>query len=585
MKRRPFKNGILFPGIILLFILGMTAAFGQSVPNVKPDVIDIGQSDVGVRCFTEDILVELTHDDDVDVKNGEDLAELSGALRTFFLAYDYRTLYRYLDRIIRKDDNPGLGNDIAKSIELLDRYRKELFCRLTVTAEQFYTIGNGDGYTSFAAISVDSSQTDIGGVLLDTGLMVLAAGMTCGGPYEVVTESRRVYKLDALSVNWIMVTQNMMGMITGGPGGLPVEPGTSVEEHDYSMYSSYGKETYYQREAFPGVVTERIAVEKPEIGQSVDVYILDTVPSSRQLNKAYGRYESTNPVFTNMMDAMGTKHSIRYYNNGDPDFGSYRNEKYGNKNLSDHGIFIAGLVGLLSSGANLHIIEVMNGYGTGTLDSLIWGLSEVAGNRKGDKPFIVNTSLTTKVRFPGGKSEKYEPGDDRVVDMIRACPDPELYLVLLSRFVALIGRVNGVIISAAGNDSEGWCHYEAGYPARFPGVMSVGSATGSGIISDFSNDPGPDGFLAFGGEVDVSTGKTKDGPLGIYITNPYTGSSVSNDSGWALWAGSSFATGIVSGVMASLLSGGMTISDARNTVRISCDTSTGYYVVPVKQGI
>jgi hypothetical protein len=113
--------------------------------------------------------------------------------------------------------------------------------------------------------------------------------------------------------------------------------------------------------------------------------------------------------------------------------------------------------------------------------------------------------------------------------------------------------------------------------------MSVGSSRRDGYISSFSNLPGPNGFLAFGGEIDT-LGRTKDGLLSIYISDPYTDSMDPNVSGWGRWAGSSFATGLVSGVMAELLSRGYTMTDAKLELKASCDASTGFPVVPVKQG-
>jgi subtilisin family serine protease len=75
-------------------------------------------------------------------------------------------------------------------------------------------------------------------------------------------------------------------------------------------------------------------------------------------------------------------------------------------------------------------------------------------------------------------------------------------------------------------------------------------ALGNGVAT-FGGGTGPDGRLARRGPNDP-TGLKFDAPLGLYIAAHVGPDGVPNESGWAYWAGTSFATPIISGLAARL---------------------------------
>jgi hypothetical protein len=560
-----FRSTILF----LFVLICLSPAFGQTAQTDQKEI----------RYYTQDLIVKLVHETRINMKNEAELLRVSTELSAFFSNFNYDDFYKYTDKIIRKDDPYKLFGKIAETIKWLNANKKKIFYGMILDPKKFYSVDSGSVYSSFVTISMDSARLGVDAKMLDAGLMLISAGITCGGQYVLAPNEKNQLVLNGASLNWLTVSQPMIGMITGGPGGLPVSPGKSVTEKEYDMTSPLisPPPSPFIPDPYP-LESIRMPVK-----DRTDVFILDTLPRMPEILRAYEKFYSGNAALANILEAIGTRHSFVYYGAGDPDFGSYMNEKYGNKNLADHGIFIAGTINIIAPDANLHLIEVMNARASGTLDTLFWGFATVLGSLDSRHPFIVNTSLTTKIRFPGNEKDLPDLGDDFVAKMIYGCPTPEIYLALLGSFVKELGAHNGLVVSAAGNDSSSGARAQAGYPARFPGVMAVGSCRRDGSISSFSNDPGPGGFLAFGGEIDM-LGITKEGLLSIYLSSPYTDSIEPNLSGWGRWSGTSFATGVVSGIMALQFAKGKSIADATITLKAACGTSTGYTVVPVKQG-
>lgn len=119
---------------------------------------------------------------------------------------------------------------------------------------------------------------------------------------------------------------------------------------------------------------------------------------------------------------------------------------------------------------------------------------------------------------------------------------------------------NMMIFAAAGNDgnpNKQPKHPPAMYPAAYRPVHGVGAldksnkASQTARYSNIADSPVSDGFLTFGGfPSDIGVGM-----LGLYIhpTFPDGGTGIPNTNGWARWSGTSFATGVMSGLAAALL--------------------------------
>src|SRR5262249_11812531 len=133
-----------------------------------------------------------------------------------------------------------------------------------------------------------------------------------------------------------------------------------------------------------------------------------------------------------------------------------------------------------------------------------------------------------------------------------------------------------LMVAAAGNEHEvGGSRPAACYPAAEMETVGVGALRKDDLIADYSNaadSPESDGFYTFGGGAPAqpldnllrspappSTDTIRGGGIiGLYLADFPDGKTVGarDTNGWAEWAGTSFATPIISGIAASLIAGG-----------------------------
>lgn len=151
-----------------------------------------------------------------------------------------------------------------------------------------------------------------------------------------------------------------------------------------------------------------------------------------------------------------------------------------------------------------------------------------------------------------------------------------LPLLSICRSVSFLGSD---IIAAAGNKRNGPNSQrpQAEYPAAFQEVLGIGALPkfqtppanpntrlSAASYSNFSDRPRGSGIATLGGEKGENGNTiTSSGVLGIYVggfpkkipsTKDWTYKP--NTNGWAYWCGTSFATAIVSGLTANMLSNG-----------------------------
>jgi subtilisin family serine protease len=153
---------------------------------------------------------------------------------------------------------------------------------------------------------------------------------------------------------------------------------------------------------------------------------------------------------------------------------------------------------------------------------------------------------------------------------------------LLQAGLAELGRYlslnNCLVVAAAGNDSAAYvearqARMEPRLPARFETVLGVAATTTN------SREPAPysnvgderqlgDHVATFGGSVSDGL-EPEGGVMGIYAGR--LPDDRPNETGWAWWSGTSFATAIVSGIAANFWSTALRRDSRLDAPRVLAD--------------
>ncbi|MBV9578381.1 MAG: S8/S53 family peptidase [Chloroflexi bacterium] len=130
----------------------------------------------------------------------------------------------------------------------------------------------------------------------------------------------------------------------------------------------------------------------------------------------------------------------------------------------------------------------------------------------------------------------------------------------LQRLIKQLVENNCLIVAAAGNDSleseiETGRRFQPRIPARFDDVLGVAATEWGHQAAPYSNIgdvPVLGNALAnVGGGVASDGLHPRAGVVGIYAAPTFPDSVAHNDTGWAEWSGTSFATALTSGLAAN----------------------------------
>ena len=362
--------------------------------------------------------------------------------------------------------------------------------------------------------------------------------------------------------NWLTggAPKNMGG---GGPGTWPVQAAPPIGE------------------------PWRLHVTMPAIAETtseppVTIAILDTAPPAGDFANAYDAWVGNTaqpPIGTlndllaeliapnGALDLSGAgRLEVTYGSLVHLPDASFADHDY---EMSDHGLFVAGLIhSLAPQTAKVHLIEVLNHYGIGTIESIAHGFQVVLDrwNASGG-PLVVNCSLV--ISIPQANQPAIDQQASSAPDVESLTPPlVEQMAALPAEIFGLVGRLSPqqqiAIVAAAGNDGKDGQHPWARFPAAYDGIVGVGALASSGDPASYSNlsdDPPNVGYATFGGNSEASTAEDghllandTNGILGLYIGKlPTQGGATLNTNGWARWAGTSFAAPIISGVLAQRL--------------------------------
>lgn len=345
-------------------------------------------------------------------------------------------------------------------------------------------------------------------------------------------------------------------------------------------------------------------------GEEMHVAILDTAPRRDDLIVAYEKWHAIHPLINSLLKPDGplnlysansaARQSLLEY--------SLLDHRY---RMPDHGLFVAGIVHTIAPAATLHLYEVLNPFGVGSIETIAKGLIDVLENPDIGRPLIVNCSLVLGV----SPDENYNP--DLPAELAKPNVFSHLTKSIREVFDLLAQQYEIVLVAAAGNDAAGHDgkpgrgrRPPARYPAALESVVGVGALPKEdppqgqrhrgASYSNLSDNPAKNGFITLGGE----PGKQR-GVLGVYIGDfpeycgplPATKDRLTldhvhyqfNESGWAWWAGTSFATPIISGMLTAWWGAnpGAEMAEVRNFLRsvVAANTDEEENVVSVKQQV
>jgi hypothetical protein len=404
----------------------------------------------------------------------------------------------------------------------------------------------------------------------------------------------------------ISVTKDSQPGTTGGPGGRPTPYDGHADNQDYKIQPD-DKDEWLQ---------EILDIPEAQRGEGVVVAILDTAPTTEVVSPVPGEKwvmkRANEPG--SFLEAMYKKWVIdrdkpplnpadqhplvkRLLNPADPRLTVYLNPNVDRKDsnidpdgyiqadkhdyyMTDHGLFVAGLIHSLAPQAELHLYQVLNRYGVGDLESIADALLEVYtrfAHKPGDKRLaVVNMSVTFNMPMEDDEEEGDEMGKSLRAYGKQEKSDVNSWFARqkrpAERICNLAYQLGSRIIAAAGNNRKGPQHArpEARYPAALDSVLGVGALAkakhppsdaaeklDTASYSNRADRPGYVGITTLGGE----PGKGK-GILGIYVAEfpekqeEQKGGADKkglSQNGWGWWAGTSFATPIISGITAALL--------------------------------
>jgi hypothetical protein len=356
---------------------------------------------------------------------------------------------------------------------------------------------------------------------------------------------------------------------TGGPGGRPVpfKGATDTAPYEFQL---------------PDAI-EPLCPPKAERGKGVKVAILDTAPCLHDLAAAYERYQKVNPqnrrnrhpLIESLLKPNGPLHVHPASYDDLLRMRSVHLEKH-NYKMTDHGLFVAGIIHTIAPSAEIHLYEVLNPDGVGDLESIAMGLWNVAEEQyrlmQGGlaRQLVVNCSLVLNI--PLEDTHPHEDFDPRLFSVPQW---PECQGWPVERICDLLYALGSRVVAAAGNDREDTNRPHARYPAALNSALGVGalpkldgsSRTGrlpTASYSNLSDRPEYIGVTTLGGEPDEGAGV-----LGLYLgkfPSPYA--TRRNTKDWAWWCGTSFATPIISGVTAAVLSGRPPGSTTEQAIRM-----------------
>lgn len=361
------------------------------------------------------------------------------------------------------------------------------------------------------------------------------------------------------SPNWLMSAASQGGSTGGSPpgGGRPPRP----------FHGNRKTAPYRFDDLMMSLHTNGLDSD----GTGVDVAILDTAPCAHDLIAAPKEWPD-HPIISSLLGPNGKLRLYPASYNELLRMGNTSINDY-DYDLTDHGLFVAGIIHSIAPKADIHLIEVMNHCGVGDFMSFVQGLQKVRTEiYDPERKLVINCSWI--LEFPCDDlhcrhiNQTGDPDADfekSVLEFSKSDQATPLMLEFLFNQFFSLGRQ---AIAAAGNDGiKGHARRIAPrYPAALENVTEVETLPKTlekkndgeyqtSIYSRLSHKPKSKVIMPLDGE---------EGVLGVYIGEFPDGSP--NKSKWAWWAGTSFAAPVLTGAVAAVLSSSDQISRTQDAI-------------------
>jgi hypothetical protein len=359
-------------------------------------------------------------------------------------------------------------------------------------------------------------------------------------------------KTEEISLNWLASGTSQSGG-TGGPGGWPVP------------FRGNPSRAPYQ---FSELISELKELELYCDGEGVDVAILDTAPCPHDLVAAYKECKGWHPLINTLLGPNGKLKVYPATYEENLRMGSTSLNKHDYK-MTDHGLFAAGIVHSIVPQATIHLIEVLSPLGVGDIESLAGGFQKVFTDiYKPGRKLVINCSWMLDLPLVEEHLQALSYTDPEYAferELLQLAVNDSKQTLVLRHKCDLFSAIGSQVIAAAGNDKKGNGVAPATrFPAAFLSTIGVGAlprnpildpATNKYVTSSYSNLadvpdlPNIKRIVTLGGEEGE-----EQGVLGLYLGEFPGCEPMPNCTKWAWWAGTSFATPILTGVIAALLS-------------------------------
>ncbi len=343
--------------------------------------------------------------------------------------------------------------------------------------------------------------------------------------------------------NWILSCSS------AGGGSPHPGPGTIADPADAGTWNI----TVPDAAAWPANGT---APEKPVV-----VAVLDTSPGRDALEHAathYGKNE--------LLQGLARPGVIRDWDAFTPPQGMPPLKA---RVTPDHGLFVSGIVHSIAPHAQIHLLHIFNEQGAGRTDLLLDALDYCLSLAHQGHRVVVNMSLYLMIPpedelwtyWFGPVSHRLTGNPVQLAELLDALDEA------LEHRINLLLDAGVLLVAAAGNDAFFYKrHTDPRLPAAYDNVLCVVATDCNGKIANYANHANvpstANAVATYGGQgvlrgdiAVVPPGDPRDGVVGVYTHHSFDtlDGPQPNNSGWAYWSGSSFATPMVSGMAANLL--------------------------------